>query len=99
MIRTVKTTESLEFDIIYADGTRKHAAEGILLSVEGEEINLHVGTKRVGVMFGAADTLLKVIAELGLVEKFEEYLNMEGGDDNAHTENHHGPSDGHGLAH
>lgn len=103
MIKPDKPTENLEFDVIYADGTRKHVAEGILLSVhrdaDREEIIFHNGTNRIVVLFSATDTLLKVISELGLVEMFEKYLDMEGGDDNAHPENHHGPGDGHGLAH
>jgi len=30
----IKTTPNLEFDAIYADGTREHVKEGILFGVE-----------------------------------------------------------------
>lgn len=45
-METIKTTKNLEFDVIYADGTRHHVKEGILFSVEDEAIIFHNGTDR-----------------------------------------------------
>ena len=53
-MEVIKKTVNLEFDVIYADGTRCHVTEGVLLGVEDGEIIIHNGTNRPEVVFAAA---------------------------------------------
>lgn len=47
MKEVIKTTENLEFDVIYADGTKKHVKEGILFEACSDNSTiLHIGTQR-----------------------------------------------------
>lgn len=47
MKEVIKTTENLEFDVIYADGTKKHVKEGILFEACSDNSTiLHIGTHR-----------------------------------------------------
>lgn len=43
----IKQTENLEFDVIYADGIKRHVKEGILFEAcEDNSTILHLGTDR-----------------------------------------------------
>lgn len=57
----IKESKSLEFDVIYADGTRKRVKEGVLHEVENEEIIFHNGTDRAEVWIAAAEDMLKTL--------------------------------------
>ena len=63
-METIKTTRNLEFDVIYADGTRHHVKEGVLFGVENEKIILHNGTSRLEVVFAVAETILEMLKQL-----------------------------------
>ena len=57
-----KTSENVEFDVIYADGTRHHVAEGILIEAEGYHLTLHCGTSRAAVVYATGEALAETIA-------------------------------------
>ena len=47
-----KKTENLEFDVLYADGTKKHVKNGILFEeTEESKLDLHIGTNNQFNMF------------------------------------------------
>ena len=75
-MEVIKTTANLEFDIIYADGTRKRVHEGILFEAEGDTLTFHNGTDRRNVLFAAAEGALEVICMLGLGEEFIKYMGV-----------------------
>lgn len=55
----IKTTPNLEFDVIYADGTRKRVPEGVLCEAASSgDIVFHSGTDRLAVLIAAAETML-----------------------------------------
>lgn len=49
-MEAIKTTSNLEFELIYADGTRKRVKEGILWENEDDEIICHLGTSNLSVL-------------------------------------------------
>ena len=57
----IKTTKNLEFDVIYADGTRQHVAEGILIGANGRHLTLYSGTPRPEVVFSAGEAIAESI--------------------------------------
>lgn len=62
----IKTTPNLEFDVIYADGTRKRVQEGVLLEAEADGgIILHNGTDSPAVWLAAAETMLLALLAAG----------------------------------
>ena len=60
----IKTTENLEFDVIYADGTRRHVTEGVLFEVESERIIFHNGTDRPEVVVAVVEAAAEVIGNM-----------------------------------
>lgn len=55
----VKQTPNLEFELIYADGTRKRVKEGVLYEAEASgELLFHNGTDRPAVLLAAAECML-----------------------------------------
>lgn len=70
----IKTSENVEFDVIYADGTRRHVAEGVLFEAEGQRMNIHIGTSRIEVVFAVAGALTEAVKEAGLNEVFSAYI-------------------------
>ncbi len=60
-VEIIKHTENMGFDVIYADGTRRHVAEGILYEVDGNEIIFHKGTDRMTVVLACAEDILKYL--------------------------------------
>ena len=61
----IKTTSNMEFDVIYADGTRRHVAEGVLHEADDNEIIFHNGTSRPEVIIAAAEDILKTLKHMG----------------------------------
>lgn len=59
----IKTSPNVEFDVIYADGTRRHVAEGVLFEVEKERIIFHNGTDRPEVILATAECAAEVVAD------------------------------------
>lgn len=62
----IKTTTNVEFDVIYADGTRRHVSEGILFGVENERIIFHNGTDRPEVVIAVVEAAAEVIGNMAL---------------------------------
>ena len=73
----IKTSNNVEFDVIYADGSRYHAAEGILFEANREHMVLHNGTSRIEVLFAITEVLEECIKDAGLQEAFEAYRKIE----------------------
>lgn len=93
-MEVIKKSSNTEFDVIYADGTRHHVAEGVLFEVENERVTFHNGTNRANVLFASVEALFEVIELLGLTEVLEAYINSkpaaekpdnEGGTDNGNV--------------
>lgn len=62
----IKTTEKLEFDAIYADGTRRHVFEGVLWEADKDDnLIFHQGTDRLSVITAAAEDVLKYLKHIG----------------------------------
>lgn len=71
----IKTTKNLEFDVIYADGTRQRVKVGILFGVEENgEMILHNGTNRLNVLFATIETAFAAVSALGAEEMLLDYL-------------------------
>lgn len=62
----IKTSTNVEFDVIYADGTRRRVTEGVLFGVENERIVFHNGTDRPSVMIAAAEAASEVLGKMEL---------------------------------
>lgn len=61
-METIKTSPNVEFDVIYADGTRKRVREGVLLEAEATGyIILHNATDRPAVWCAATETMLMAL--------------------------------------
>lgn len=73
-METVKTSTNVEFDVIYADGTRKRVHEGVLLEVEDQRMVFHNGTNRKSVLFASVEALFEIITALGLENELDTYL-------------------------
>lgn len=67
-METIKTSTNVEFDVIYADGTRHHVAEGVLFEVKDNKLTLHNGTDRAAVIIGVAEAAAEVVGTMGLNE-------------------------------
>lgn len=62
----IKTTEKLEFDAIYADGTRRHISEGVLWEADKDDnLIFHQGTDRLSVITAAAEGALMYLKRIG----------------------------------
>lgn len=68
-METIKASKSVEFDVIYADGTRRHVKEGVLFEVENEKIIFHNGTDRAAVLIATAEAAAEVVGGMGLTER------------------------------
>lgn len=79
-----KITSNLEFDVKYADGSRKEVKEGILFEFKGDKVYGHIGTSRKEALFSIAESFAEMIATFGLTEEFEKYIEnaefFKGGD-------------------
>lgn len=65
-MEAIKTSKNVEFDVIYADGTRRHVTEGVLFEVENEKVVFHNGTDRPEVMIAAAEASSEIVGRMGL---------------------------------
>lgn len=65
-MEAIKTSTNVEFDVVYADGTRRHVTEGVLFGVENERLVFHNGTDRPAVMIAAAEAASEVLGKMGL---------------------------------
>lgn len=72
-----KITSNLEFDVKYADGSRKEVQEGVLFEFKGDKVYGHIGTSRKEALFSIAKSLSEMIIALGLAEEFAEYIEEE----------------------
>lgn len=61
----IKTSESVEFDVIYADGTRRHVNEGVLFEVKDEKIIFHNGTSKPVDIIAVAEAAREVVGLMG----------------------------------
>lgn len=73
-MEAIKTSSNVEFEVIYADGTRKRVEEGILFGVEGEHIIFHNGTNRLEVLLSVAESACAVIGKIRLPEDLLEQV-------------------------
>lgn len=65
-METIKTSSNVEFDVIYADGTRKRVPEGILYEAEASgDMIFHNATDRPEVLLAAAETALVSLLGIG----------------------------------
>ena len=62
----IKTSKNVEFDVIYADGTRRRVTGGILFGVENERIIFHNGTDRPAVVIAVVEAAAEVIGNMDL---------------------------------
>lgn len=67
-METIKTSPNVEFDVIYADGTRHHVSEGVMFEVKNNKLTFHNGTDRAAVMIGVAEAAAEVVGSIGLNE-------------------------------
>lgn len=61
----IKTSSNVEFDVIYADGTRRRVKEGVLHEAEANEIIFHNGTADPAVIIASAEDILKTLKNMG----------------------------------
>lgn len=80
MREILHTCSDVQFDVIYDNGKKYHAEEGVLFEAKGQEMILHLGTSRPEVLFTVAEALSEVIVDMGLGEAFKCYIEngMEG---------------------
>ena len=64
----IKTSQNVEFDVIYADGTRRHVSEGVLFEVEDEKLIFHNGTSRKETLLAVAEAAAEVIGGMNLTD-------------------------------
>jgi len=72
-----KISENVEFEVLYADGTRRRVSEGILFGVDDEQITFHNGTNRGSVLFATAESALALIDHCGLTKLFSLYIRSD----------------------
>lgn len=73
-LKTIKTSSNVEFDVIYADGTRERVPEGILFEAKGEKMILHNGTDRPEVLIAVAEAAAEAVGGLDLPDPAKSYI-------------------------
>lgn len=73
----IKISENVEFEVIYADGTRKRVREGVLFEAEDKTITFHNGTDRPEVMYVAAEIAARIVCEMGLKKLLLKRIKMQ----------------------
>lgn len=73
-MESIKTSDRVEFDVIYADGTRHRVKEGILFEVDGTTMVSHNGTDRLPVLFAVAESALELLDFIGETARFAKGL-------------------------
>ena len=67
-MEAIKTSQNVEFDVIYADGTRRNVSEGVLFEVKDEKLVFHNGTDRPEALIGVAEAAAEVVGAMALSE-------------------------------
>lgn len=67
-MEAIKTSENVEFDVIYADGTRHHVSEGVLFEVKDNKLTFHNGTDRAAALIAVAEAAAEVVGAMELKE-------------------------------
>lgn len=65
-MEAIKKSPNVGFDVIYADGTRHHVAEGVLFEVKDEKLVFHNGTDRPEVMLAVSEGAAEVVGNMNL---------------------------------
>lgn len=73
-MESIKTSENVEFDVIYGDGTRHHVSEGVLFEIKGNELVFHNGTDRATALFRVAEAAAEVVGAMGLPESTRAHI-------------------------
>lgn len=73
-MEAIKTSKNVEFDVIYADGTRHHVSEGVLFEVRDDKFTFHNGTDRAEVLIAVAEAAAEAVG--GICLNDEERLAM-----------------------
>lgn len=73
-MEAIKTSKNVEFDVIYADGSRRHVTEGVLFEVESERIVFHNGTDRLNVLAATLEAAAEVMGALMLPQCLKEQI-------------------------
>lgn len=73
-MEAIKISKNVEFDVIYADGTRHHVNEGILFEANSESMTIHSGTDRKEVLFTVPTAAVEFIIHFGLIDEFDRYM-------------------------
>lgn len=73
----IKISSDVQFDVLYADGTKYRAKEGVLFEADGDRMNFHLGTSRPEVLFAVTEALTEVIDDMGLGDAFLHYLKID----------------------
>lgn len=73
-MKPIKLSNSVEFEVIYADGTRRRVTEGVLFEARGQHMIFHKGTSRKLVMLATVAALDEVLRKMGLREEAYKYL-------------------------
>jgi len=68
-MEVIKVSKNVEFDVIYADGSRHHVNEGVLFEVKDNKLIFHNGTDRAAVLVGVAEAAAEVAGALRLTEE------------------------------
>lgn len=68
-MEAIKTSENVEFDVIYADGTRRHVTEGVLFEAKDSKLTFHNGTDRPETLIGVAQAAAEIVGLMGLPEQ------------------------------
>lgn len=67
-MEAIKTSENVEFDVIYADGTRHHVSEGVLFEVKDNKLTFHNGTDRAAALIAVSEAAAEVVGAMELKE-------------------------------
>ena len=73
-MEAIKTSKNVEFDVIYADGTRHHVREGVLFEIKDNELTFHNGTDRATALFGVAEAAAEVVGAMELPESMRAHI-------------------------
>ena len=73
-MKPIKLSENVEFEVIYADGTRHHVSEGVLFEVNDNKLTFHNGTDRAAVLIAVAEAAAETVGAMGLDEAARAYM-------------------------
>lgn len=73
-MKEIKRTSKVEFDVLYADGTKVHVEEGCLFSFKDKEIISHLGLSKASQLFAIPEAVFEVFHALGLLEEYTKYI-------------------------